>query len=172
MGTAPVEGWAEALMIADWPRPQTLSFGESAAAFERLRELVTRIRATRSESNVDAGKKIPAVIVAGGMAGFVERQREVLAFLARLDEGDLEIREIAAAPDNALTIPLGDITAYLPFLPSIEESNSVGPLVEAICRLFTSTWYAPMCCVMPPNSPSVILEERILSRSEVLPWST
>ncbi|MEI2611102.1 MAG: valine--tRNA ligase [Candidatus Promineifilaceae bacterium] len=122
VGTAPVEGWAEALMIADWPRPQTLSFGESAAAFERLRELVTRIRATRSESNVDAGKKIPAVIVAGGMAGFVESQREVLAFLARLDEGELQVVESAAAPDNALTISLGDITAYLPLAGLVDLS--------------------------------------------------
>ena len=29
-----------------------------------------------------------------------------------------------------------------------------------------------MCCVMPPNSPSVIFDERILSSSDVLPWST
>src|SRR5690606_28791069 len=64
VGIAPAEGWAEALMIADWPRPQTLAYDEVAAAFERIRELVTRIRATRAESNVDAGKKIPAVIVA------------------------------------------------------------------------------------------------------------
>ena len=36
----------------------------------------------------------------------------------------------------------------------------------------TMTLYAPMCCVIPPASPSATLSERIASRSEVLPWST
>jgi hypothetical protein len=37
---------------------------------------------------------------------------------------------------------------------------------------WTSTRYAPMCCVMPPASPAATLVWRIASRSEVLPWST
>lgn len=135
VGISPVEGWAEALMIADWPRPQQLYSAEVAAAFERMRDLVTRIRATRAESNVDAGKKIPALIVAGGMAGFVESQREVLAFLARLDEGELEIRESAAAPDNALTIPLGDITIYLPLAGLVDLSAERERLTKELTDL-------------------------------------
>ena len=35
-----------------------------------------------------------------------------------------------------------------------------------------STWYAPMCCVIPPNSRSATLVVRIASSSDVLPWST
>ena len=35
-----------------------------------------------------------------------------------------------------------------------------------------STWYAPMCWVIPPNSRSATLVVRIASSSEVLPWST
>ena len=35
-----------------------------------------------------------------------------------------------------------------------------------------STWYAPMCCVMPPNSCSVTRVFRMVSRSDVFPWST
>ena len=35
-----------------------------------------------------------------------------------------------------------------------------------------STWYAPMCWVMPPASPATTLEERIRSNKRVLPWST
>jgi hypothetical protein len=34
------------------------------------------------------------------------------------------------------------------------------------------TWYAPMCWVMPPASPSTTLLDRIASSSLVLPWST
>ena len=35
-----------------------------------------------------------------------------------------------------------------------------------------STWYAPMCCVMPPASPAATRARRMLSSNEVLPWST
>ena len=34
------------------------------------------------------------------------------------------------------------------------------------------TWYAPMCCVMPPASPATTLALRMKSSSDVLPWST
>jgi len=36
----------------------------------------------------------------------------------------------------------------------------------------TSTEYAPMCCVIPPASPSATCALRIASSSDVLPWST
>ena len=39
-------------------------------------------------------------------------------------------------------------------------------------RPFESTWYAPMCCVIPPASVSTTFDSRIASRSVVLPWST
>jgi hypothetical protein len=39
-------------------------------------------------------------------------------------------------------------------------------------RVPTSTWYAPMCWVMPPASPAATLVSRMASRSDVLPWST
>ena len=34
------------------------------------------------------------------------------------------------------------------------------------------TWYAPMCCVMPPASPATTFALRMKSSSDVLPWST
>jgi len=37
---------------------------------------------------------------------------------------------------------------------------------------WSSTLYAPMCCVMPPASPAATRVSRILSSSDVLPWST
>ncbi len=39
-------------------------------------------------------------------------------------------------------------------------------------RLLTWTWYAPMCCVMPPASRSATRVSRMPSSSVVLPWST
>ena len=34
------------------------------------------------------------------------------------------------------------------------------------------TWYAPICCVIPPASPVTTRELRIASNNVVLPWST
>ena len=34
------------------------------------------------------------------------------------------------------------------------------------------TWYAPMCCVIPPASPAATSVSRMASSSDVLPWST
>ena len=47
-----------------------------------------------------------------------------------------------------------------------------GVSMNVILRPLHVTVYAPMCCVMPPASPSVTLLLRIASSSEVLPWST
>ena len=43
---------------------------------------------------------------------------------------------------------------------------------NVIFRPSTSTWYAPMCCVMPPASVATTCALRIASSSVVLPWST
>ena len=44
--------------------------------------------------------------------------------------------------------------------------------MNVIFRSFCSTVYAPIFCVMPPASPPATFAWRILSSSEVLPWST
>jgi valyl-tRNA synthetase len=119
IGLAPDEGWPEALIIADWPqagaqRPQAV------ADFERLRELVRQIRAVRAEYNVEPGRWITAVIAAGDKADWLNAQRPILAFLARLDEEKLVIAEDVAAPETAVTLALGDIACYLPLAGMID----------------------------------------------------
>ena len=119
IGLAPDAGWPEALIIADWPqtgaqRPQAV------ADFERLRELVRQIRAVRAEYNVEPGRWITAVIAAGDKADWLNAQRPILAFLARLDEEKLVIAEDVAAPETAVTLALGDIACYLPLAGMID----------------------------------------------------
>ena len=43
---------------------------------------------------------------------------------------------------------------------------------NVIFRPLTSTWYAPMCCVIPPASVATTRVLRMASSSVVLPWST
>jgi valyl-tRNA synthetase len=117
VGIKPKEGWPEALIIADWPESGpdvSVQYKDVAADFERLRELVRSIRATRAEYNVEPSRFVPAIISAGDLAEFVETQRQVLVQLARLDNSSLSIATSAEAPDGAITISLGHITAYLP----------------------------------------------------------
>ena len=38
--------------------------------------------------------------------------------------------------------------------------------------LLCSIWYAPICCVIPPNSPDTTLALLRTSNTEVFPWST
>ena len=113
LGIAPAEGWAEALIIADWPEPGE-KFPEAAADFERLRELIRAIRAARADNNVEPGKWITAVFSAGDKTAFLNSQKGILCFLARLNEDELVVAETAVAPEQALTLSLGEISCYLP----------------------------------------------------------
>ena len=47
-----------------------------------------------------------------------------------------------------------------------------GVSMNVISRPLTWAWYAPMCWVIPPNSPETTSVVRIASRSLVFPWST
>ncbi|MCA9941268.1 MAG: valine--tRNA ligase, partial [Anaerolineales bacterium] len=50
----------------------------------------------------------------------LESQRDVLTFLARLDDDRLTIADSIAAPDQALTLSLGEITCYLPLAGMVD----------------------------------------------------
>jgi valyl-tRNA synthetase len=117
LGMTPRHGWAEALIIAPWPEvapDEGLAFSKHAADFERLRELVRGIRASRAEHKVEPNRRIAATIASPSQASFLESQRSILAFLARLDDAHLAIVRETEAPDGAVTVSLGDIVAYLP----------------------------------------------------------
>jgi valyl-tRNA synthetase len=119
MGLLPDGGWPAALIVADWPTSGKRYLVE-AADFELLRELVRSIRASRSQYNVEAGRQISALIAAGDRTVFLESQRPILAFLARLDKSTLTIANAISVPEEAVTISLGYVTAYLPLAGMID----------------------------------------------------
>ncbi|MDJ0754387.1 MAG: valine--tRNA ligase [Ardenticatenaceae bacterium] len=114
----PAEGWPEALIVADWPTPAGLDL-PAAADYELFRDLVRAIRNARAEAKVTPGRKIAALITGPKAAAFRTLQAS-LAFLAGLDEEKLEISDNAAAPENCVTLSMGDITCYLPLAGMVD----------------------------------------------------
>jgi len=119
LGIAPAEGWAEALIIADWPKP-LFSDPATAADFELIRELARRVRNARAEAGVEPARFIPALIAAGDKTPMLEAQRPVLVALARLSADGLTIAESLVPPDQTLTLALGPVTCYLPLAGMVD----------------------------------------------------
>ncbi|RMG93278.1 MAG: valine--tRNA ligase [Chloroflexi bacterium] len=134
LGIAPAEGWADALIIAKWPQAGE-RWPEAKAAFEQIIELVRSIRAVRAEYKVAPARKIEAMIVAGEQAETLAQQRPILAFLARLDEAKLQILDDANAPAQAVTIPLGNITCYLPLAGMVDLEQERARLTKELADL-------------------------------------
>ncbi|MCA9959808.1 MAG: class I tRNA ligase family protein, partial [Anaerolineales bacterium] len=152
IGIQPVEGWADALIVADWPEcgewQTCYDFSAAAADFEQLRELVTRIRAARSEQGVEPAKWITAMIAAGDKGTFYQSQHAILSFLARLDPERLTIAANLEAPTQALTLALGDLTCYLPLAGMVDldkekerlqkESGALEKEIQRLTNLLNS----------------------------------
>ncbi len=174
LGIEPDEGWPEALIIADWPEcgvwQECYQYTEDAGNFEQLRELVSSIRAARAAQGVEPAKWITALLAAGDKADFYEAQRPILAFLARLDADQLTIAATLDAPEQALTLALGDVTCYLPLAGMVDLAQEkarlekeLGGLDKEIKRL-TNLLNSPFAEKAPP--PVVQKERDKLAQAE------
>jgi valyl-tRNA synthetase len=115
----PSDRWPEALIIAEWPTAGK-TYPKETERFENLRELVRNIRSVRAEYKVDPGRFIEAIIATDDGLAFFESQREIISFLARIDQSKLSIGERVTAPESSVTISLGEIAAYLPLAGMID----------------------------------------------------
>lgn len=105
----------ESLMIAAWPEagPRDL---DAETDWERIMELIGRVRNVRSESNVEPGRWITAsVFVQNGATGTVESARRELATLARIGEDRLTIASgEPVASKGDVVVATADLVAVLP----------------------------------------------------------
>ncbi|MGQ9904559.1 MAG: class I tRNA ligase family protein, partial [Anaerolineae bacterium] len=138
MPGAPDLSWP-ALMLAPYPQATPtdhhLDEDEALRVVPALQGVIRSIRNARADHNVDVGRRIPAVISAGGLAGAFEAQREAIVTLARVDAGALTIAAFAPPPDDkAITYALGEVTVYLPLSGLIdldqERKRLAGELAE------------------------------------------
>ena len=116
-GFEPGGGWEEALMIARWPEPDLASGRDQAAleSFTKFQEVVTAIRNMRVEKQVDAKRKIAALIAAGGDAPALLQLQHALSVLAGVDPGKLEIiGDLRDIPEDSVPAVVHGIEIYLP----------------------------------------------------------
>ncbi len=114
----PHEG--KALILARWPSADASYLDDSAEAeMNLIMELVRAIRNVRAEYNVDPGRKIAAVVAAGNNAALLQRYSYLFARLCNVSEISF-LAAGAAAPSDAASVVINDVTAYLPLAGLID----------------------------------------------------
>jgi valyl-tRNA synthetase len=102
------------LIVATWPQEGWID-EEAEVLLESLMAVVRGIRNARAEYNIQAGKRIPAVLVVGERADFFNQYKDVICNLAHLDEAQVTIAEsVDEKPAQALTLVEGGVETYLP----------------------------------------------------------
>ncbi len=126
----------EALIIAPWPKVAERWVDETAETqMTAMMDLIRGIRGVRSEYNVQAGKRIAATIAAGALAPVLEANRDVLTFLARLDDEDVEIVERSEPLAQSASVVVGDIVAYLPLAGMVDIEAERARLEKDLAEL-------------------------------------
>jgi valyl-tRNA synthetase len=114
---APQDGWEEALIIANWPKPLAMEGWEADKIedFSLIQEMVRAIRNIRSEYKVEPGRRIPCTISAGVKLREVESQRQTFVSLAGIDPQGLTIVEERLQPsDDQITLVVTPVEISLP----------------------------------------------------------
>lgn len=108
----PHEG--KALIIASWPKADN-TYLDDRAEMEMtvLMDLVRGIRNVRVEYNVDPARKISAVFAPGSYRETLEQYGYLFGRLCNTPETSI-LADGAAAPEQAASVVVSEVTAYLP----------------------------------------------------------
>ena len=145
----PLEGWPDALIIAQWPNtsPQQQKEASSQIAdlanFAHLMDIVRSIRNARSEAGFNPAHLTPATIISDHNAPMLIEQSNLLASLARIDPTQLKIRASSVINNyDTIAIVVGSTEIYIPLQkeldPQVEQarlSKEIGTLDQQIIRL-------------------------------------
>jgi valyl-tRNA synthetase len=133
-GFAPAEGWADALMIASWPKAGALD--ETAEAdMNLIIDLIRGIRNVRSEYQVQPGRRIAALISAGDQTDAIDGQRDALVQMARLNGDELLIASEIDPPDKVSSIIVGGVVCYLPLADLVDLAAESERLAKELAEV-------------------------------------
>jgi valyl-tRNA synthetase len=128
---------APAIMVTRWPAASGRQHAEAESAFARLQEIVRGIRNVRSEYDVPAPKRIPALFSAGEQAALLEENRALIVALARLDAAETQVAAELPAPAKAATLAAAGVSIYLPLAGLVDfaaERKRIGGEIDNIDR--------------------------------------
>lgn len=137
-GFGPEGGWEDALIVAAWPEAVIDGIVDTGAIadFSQIIDLIRSIRNTRSEKNVEPGRKIVALIQAGDRASLLQPMKGAITRLAHLDPDSFVIAEqLADIPEDSIPLVVGSIEAFLPLAGMLdvnEELERIGSELQAV----------------------------------------
>jgi valyl-tRNA synthetase len=122
------------LIAASWPGDHITPIdAEAAAEMDWVVRLISEVRAVRSEVNVPASAKIPAILRGAGDASKARlaTHREQILWLARLDDVTLD----GEVPEGAVQLVLDEATLALPLADIVDLDQERGRLQKEIDKL-------------------------------------
>jgi len=124
----------EMLIESEWPTADDkFIFSDESQDFLKVKEVINTIRSLRSESNVDATKKIDATIYGYENTDILEEKLDVIKRLANL--GELTISKSGDKVAKSLTAFVGDIEIYLPLEGMLDINEEKKRLTKELDNL-------------------------------------
>src|SRR5450759_72592 len=119
----PAGGWPEALIIAPWPEAQQPEGWEAQkiAEFSLVQDVIRAIRNVRTDKKVTPGKRIPALVGGGEMAGLLRQQSGILAPLAYIDPAHLSVVDrLDYKPQGQVCLVVSSVEVFLPLADLVD----------------------------------------------------
>ncbi len=132
---SPQEGWADALMIAKWPKAQNAEGweDEKIKTFTLIQEIVRGIRNVRTEKKLPPSKKIAAIIAAGNQSQTLIDQKTTIAILSGLDLNRFEIHEyLPEKPVDSTPIVISGVDIYLSLSELVDNEAEIARLTKEL----------------------------------------
>jgi len=105
---------APALIIAPWPVANEGQLDDAAEEqMALLQDIISRIRDARKAADVEPGKRVQVILVAGSRAPLLKQQAALIEQLARTEPPQVE-RKLAAKSERATAFVVGGVEVYLP----------------------------------------------------------
>lgn len=125
----------EDLIVAKWPDiRKEFAFDTEEAVIEKLKKLIIEIRNIRTKMNVHPSKKSKLILVTDKNIKEIEESKEFLLKLGFANEIIIQKDEIGI-PENAVSIVVDDIKAFLPFEDLVDIKEEIERLKKEKERL-------------------------------------
>jgi valyl-tRNA synthetase len=125
----------DSLMISSWPTTGSMD-GAAEVDMGLLMDVIRAVRNARSEYSVEPVRRISAHIAAGDKYDLLQKQREILTELARLDSENLRIvHALLDKPEQALALVVGGVEIYLPLVGMVDLDTERARLQKELAHV-------------------------------------